>query len=511
MSTMKPLGTFCEFKYGRSLPEKNRKGGDFPVYGSNGIVGYHDSPLTLGPTIIVGRKGSVGALQFSQTACFPIDTTYYVDPSCTDADLKWLFFMLQKLDLKDLNKHVAVPGLNREDAYEKELPVPPLEQQRRIGVILEKANMLRLWRRESFQLTGKLRQSAFRNMFGDLDVNPNNWAQVPLENLCQTIVDCPHSTPVYSEVPTDYYCIRSSEIQNGRLELSAAKYVSAEIYAERISRHEPQAGEVIYTREGGRLGYAAQVPTGIKVCLGQRMMLFSAEKPMASNAFLNGLLNSESFRAKVFNLVGGGAAPRVNIKDLRAIQVYKPPIEIQLHYEQVATALDWQEQMLNVSEKQSSILFSSVHQRAFRGELDLSRLVLNQSAELPAPEPAKPAPTSTEPHPTALSFQAPESITAALKELDGAASKGEPIPWSADYFKYRILGAHNVPFSFGQLMQKAESVFDELPYEEIKDIILDLLGRGDKPAVLAQMFDLNIDATTKETSGRKEILFGPAA
>lgn len=91
---MEALGTFCEFKYGRSLAAKNRKGGKFPVYGSNGIVGLHDAPLTSGPTIIIGRKGSAGALQYSEKPCFPIDTTYYIDDTCTEADLKWLFFML---------------------------------------------------------------------------------------------------------------------------------------------------------------------------------------------------------------------------------------------------------------------------------------------------------------------------------------------------------------------------------------------------------------------------------
>ncbi|HWO42235.1 MAG TPA: restriction endonuclease subunit S, partial [Candidatus Eisenbacteria bacterium] len=83
------LGDVCEFKYGKSLPESAREGGQVPVFGSNGEVGRHNEALTSGPTIIIGRKGSFGEVNYSAVACWPIDTTYYVDETATDADLRW--------------------------------------------------------------------------------------------------------------------------------------------------------------------------------------------------------------------------------------------------------------------------------------------------------------------------------------------------------------------------------------------------------------------------------------
>jgi type I restriction enzyme S subunit len=84
------LGDVCEFKYGKSLPETARAGGHVPVFGSNGEVGRHDEALTSGPTIVIGRKGSYGEVNYSAVACWPIDTTYYVDETATNADLRWL-------------------------------------------------------------------------------------------------------------------------------------------------------------------------------------------------------------------------------------------------------------------------------------------------------------------------------------------------------------------------------------------------------------------------------------
>jgi type I restriction enzyme, S subunit len=109
-----------------------------------------------------------------------------------------------------------------------------------------------------------------------------------------------------------------------------------------------------------------------------------------------------------------------------------------------------------------------------------------------------------------LFFQAPPTTEAALKSLDDTVSKGDLIPWSSDYFKYRVLGTLPAPFSFDEVMQTAESVFDEPPpYEEIKDMFLGLLGQGGRRAILNQRFDLRIDANTKDVSGRKEIVFEP--
>lgn len=75
------LGTVLDLEYGKALPAKDRESsGTVPVYGSNGIVGYHDTALVAGPCVVVGRKGSAGAVNVSEGRCWPIDTTYFVEP-----------------------------------------------------------------------------------------------------------------------------------------------------------------------------------------------------------------------------------------------------------------------------------------------------------------------------------------------------------------------------------------------------------------------------------------------
>lgn len=130
------LGDACEFTYGSSLPAHSREEGTVPVYGSNGVVGYHNHQLTNGPTIVIGRKGSIGEIHFSEVACWPIDTTYFIEHPKIDIDIRWLSHWLRGLNLTGLNKAAAVPGLNRDDACALEIPLPPLSEQKRIAAIL---------------------------------------------------------------------------------------------------------------------------------------------------------------------------------------------------------------------------------------------------------------------------------------------------------------------------------------------------------------------------------------
>ncbi len=126
------LGSLVNLEYGKSLPKNSRAGhGKFPVFGSNGVVGVHDEALVAEPCIIVGRKGSSGAVALSPGPCWPIDTAYFV--RCPKALLiEYLLLVLRVLRLDRFDRSTAIPGLNRADAYALTVTVPPMAEQKRI-------------------------------------------------------------------------------------------------------------------------------------------------------------------------------------------------------------------------------------------------------------------------------------------------------------------------------------------------------------------------------------------
>lgn len=134
------VSDLIELNYGKGLKQSDRKVGSVPVYGSNGVVGKHDVALAKGSSIIIGRKGSVGAVHFSQMPCWPIDTTYYID-NFGGLNAQFLMHALRNLDLADLDTSTAIPGLNRSDIYEQKVPLPPLNEQKRIVAKVEELLM----------------------------------------------------------------------------------------------------------------------------------------------------------------------------------------------------------------------------------------------------------------------------------------------------------------------------------------------------------------------------------
>ena len=163
------VGAFAPFAYGKGLPEHRRdSSGQVPVFGSNGVVGFHCEALTSGPTVVIGRKGTVGAVHYSPKPCWPIDTTFYlVDPDpCV---LRFKYYLLKALGLEHMNADSAVPGLNRDAAHSREVLVPPLPEQRAIAYILGTLDdKIELNRRMSQTLEAMAR-ALFKSWFVDFE------------------------------------------------------------------------------------------------------------------------------------------------------------------------------------------------------------------------------------------------------------------------------------------------------------------------------------------------------
>lgn len=149
-----------------------------------------------------------------------------------------------------------------------------------------------------------------------------NWAVEPLDDICSEIVDCPHSTPHW--VPTGMVCVRTSQFRPGRLDLTHSRFVSESTFADRVSRLKPMENDILYSREGGILGVACRIPSGVELCLGQRMMLIRSGSKISSE-FLELVLNSPPITQLAREKTTGGAAPRINVATVKAFPIQYPP------------------------------------------------------------------------------------------------------------------------------------------------------------------------------------------
>ncbi|PPQ44130.1 restriction endonuclease subunit S [Rhodopseudomonas palustris] len=208
-------------------------------------------------------------------------------------------------ELRQTILNLAVRGmLLPQDPSDETLRLPPLKQ---------------------FAAASGLNDEVFEECRHSLSL-PSGWQIAPLAQLSENIVDCPHTTPKWTE--TGEICVRTNQLRPRALDLSQPRYVSPQAYLERIERLEPKEDDILYSREGGILGIACRVPPRVRLCLGQRLMLIRAGAEIRAD-FLEIVLNSPFITNIAKARTTGGAAPRVNMSTVRAYPIPVPPLREQ--------------------------------------------------------------------------------------------------------------------------------------------------------------------------------------
>jgi len=296
---------------------------------------------------------------------------------------------------------IAQPNCNAAKLKELILPLPPLPEQHRIVSAIEALfsrldatnekldrvpEILKKFRKSVLAAAceGKLtkewrKQKLFCDEYFATDEDqfnlikqweiPTIWLWTTLEDSCSHIVDCPHSTPKWTD--TGVYCVRTSELKPGYIDFSNVKFVSEIIYLERVKRLEPQEGDILYSREG-TVGIASLVPSNVKICLGQRLMLFRTKNIIIPNFFVK-VLNSPYIYGSVLKNTMGSTAPRINVADIKKFPIPFPPLPEQQEIVHRVDALfafaDSIEAKVKAARENTEKLRQSILAKAFSGEL----------------------------------------------------------------------------------------------------------------------------------------------
>jgi type I restriction enzyme S subunit len=128
-------GELATLEYGKGLIGYDNANGEYPVYGTNGKIGWHTEPLFDKAGVIIGRKGAYRGVHYSKTPFFVIDTAFYLKPKI-EFDLRWAYYQLLTQDINSMDSGSAIPSTSRPDFYALPVKLPPLPEQRAIAGIL---------------------------------------------------------------------------------------------------------------------------------------------------------------------------------------------------------------------------------------------------------------------------------------------------------------------------------------------------------------------------------------
>lgn len=353
--------------------EDRVESGSIPVYGSNGIVGYHDTPLVPCSGIIVGRKGSIGAIHMSKGPFWPIDTTYYIEPH-PSIDLSYLYYLLKTLNLNYLDKSSSIPGLNRNDVYSKKIPIPPLSTQRKIVAILEWAEHLRRLRVEADALTERLVQSEFLEMFGDPVTNPMGWDQKLLYELTDENhgISCgPFGTQLkVADLLNDGVLVLGIEnIGVNEFIQTNPKCIEHERLSE-FSSFIVRSQDIILSR-AGTVGRCCIVPESINIAiLGSNLLKIRLNPQKMVPEFLTSAFSyAESLQKQIQLNSPGGSYSFLSTSKLGSIKIIVPPLALQKQYLWKISQIENMSGHQKCALLEINTLFDALMSKAFTGDL----------------------------------------------------------------------------------------------------------------------------------------------
>lgn len=159
-----------------------------------------------------------------------------------------------------------------------------------------------------------------------------------IKELCDLVVDCPHSTPTWTE--HGKIVIRNNNIKNGRIDFTSPSFTDDEHFAQRIKRAVPKAGDIVITREAP-MGEVGMIPEGIECCLGQRMVLLRANERICDKHYLLYGLQSQFVQHQISWSEGTGTTvSNLRIPHLEQIRVPYVPLDQQKKISSVLYALE---------------------------------------------------------------------------------------------------------------------------------------------------------------------------
>lgn len=240
--------------------------------------------------------------------------------------------------------------------------LPPLPEQQKIANILTsvdeviektQAQIDKLKDLKTGMMQELLTHGIGHTEFKDSPVGriPAEWEVKPLIDVVKNIIDCEHKTAPYVD-KSEYLVVRTSNVRNGELTHQDMKFTTKGGFKAWTKRAVPAVGDVLFTREAPA-GESCLVPIGLKVCMGQRMVLLRPNKEVVNPNYFSMYLNSELASKEIYELSIGTTVTRINIDDIKKIKCIVPSIAEQ---KKIAASIDSiQTSILNNQSKMISL------------------------------------------------------------------------------------------------------------------------------------------------------------
>lgn len=335
---MARLGDICEILDKNRIPitASNRQSGPYPYYGANGVQDYVDDYIFDDELVLLAEDGGSFGSKDKPIAyrvsgkCWVNNHAHVLKPK-DGLDVDYLCYSLMFYDVSGLVNGATRQKLTQAEMRKMEIPLPPLDEQRRIAAVLDKVSGLIAKRRQQLEMLDELVKARFVEMFGDPVSNPYHWNIKGLLQLgaCKNGMNF-HST----DVGVNIHCLGVGDFKNVSCISDTSKLPTISLTDMPSDEYMLKDGDIVFVRSNGNKAlvgrslvvYPATIPTTFSgFCI--RLRLDSDE---VKADYLLRVLKTDSIRKK---MTGRGAnIQNLNQKILGELQIPVPPLELQNQY-----------------------------------------------------------------------------------------------------------------------------------------------------------------------------------
>jgi type I restriction enzyme S subunit len=363
------LKEVIDIKNGRDHKKVNNPNGKFPIYGSGGIMGFANDYLCDGKATIIGRKGSINNPFFVEGKFWNVDTAFAL-VSKSNIHPKFFYYFCTAYNFEKHNKATTLPSLTKSDLLEIEIPLPPLATQKRIAEILDAADALRRKDQELLKKYDELAQAIFIDMFGDPVRNEKGWEVKRIGEVCR--LQGGFSFKSNDITQEGIRLVKISNVHFEKIDWTDVEFLPNH-FLEKYKAFTLNENDICIALTRPIIKSLDSVKVimarkqDLPCLLNQRVGRFILNSNWINNTFFIHLLYSKYFKDKIEKLSSTSLQPNVGTNQIEDILIPIPSIEDQLLFERRIKSA--QKMKYLTTDKKTNLLFDSLIQKAFTGEL----------------------------------------------------------------------------------------------------------------------------------------------
>lgn len=261
------LAELATIKYGKNQKKVQSPTGIIPIYGTGGLMGYASKALYDKPSVLIGRKGTIGKVKYAERPFWTVDTLFYTIVNTDIVLPRYLYYVMSLLDLNAYNEGTTIPSLRTETLNRLQFAIPPLDDQAKIlSVVLPLEYKIAV----NDEINKNLEQQAkavFKSWFVDFEpfggVQPSEMQFIPLQELCKVVTKGTTPTTLGKSFTSSgiNFIKAESILDNHSIDSSKFAFVDEETNA-LLKRSVIKANDIIFTI-AGTLGRFAMVDNSV--------------------------------------------------------------------------------------------------------------------------------------------------------------------------------------------------------------------------------------------------------